>query len=193
MGDFVSAHNFGAQPRDVTVTIDFGPPAKATRVVAGTQRLSLPPGGDKDATFEYRTAAAGIVGITLTPHDAFPGDDHAELELPSQPALSVTVYSNEPDLLRPLLAATPRIHAVYRKPEEYRGQRRGSSTGQCNFSGARACYEDALSIARELGDSKLEVEALYSLAYVRDIEGDFDGAERDLREALRCTRSRATS
>ena len=69
--------------------------------------------------------AAGIVGITLTPHDAFPGDDHAELELPSQPTLSVTVYSNEPELLRPLLAAAPRIHAVYRKPEEYRANDQG--------------------------------------------------------------------
>jgi hypothetical protein len=60
------------------------------------------------------------MGVTLTPHDAFPGDDHAELELPSQPTLPVTVYSNEPDLLRPLLGAAPRVHAVYRKPEEYR-------------------------------------------------------------------------
>jgi hypothetical protein len=32
----------------------------------------------------------------------------------------VTVYSKEPDLLRPEFAATPRIHATYRKPEEYR-------------------------------------------------------------------------
>jgi hypothetical protein len=122
---FVSAHNFGGRQRDVTITIDYGPPAQATRVVAGTQHLTLPPGGDKDASFEYRTAAAGIVGITLTPHDAFPGDDHAELELPSQPTLSVTVYSNEPDLLRPLLGAAPRIHAVYRKPEEYRANDQG--------------------------------------------------------------------
>ena len=47
---FVSAHNFGAQPHDVTVTIDYGPPGQATRVVAGTQRLTLPPGADKDVS-----------------------------------------------------------------------------------------------------------------------------------------------
>ena len=56
---------------------------------------------------------------------------------------------------------------------------------QLNYPVARACYEDALSIAREIADAKLEVEALYSLAYVRDIEGNSDGAVRDLREAKR--------
>jgi hypothetical protein len=39
--------------------------------------------------------------------------------------LSVTVYSREPELLRPLLAATPNLAAVYRKPEEYRPGDRG--------------------------------------------------------------------
>ena len=61
-----------------------------------------------------------MLGVHLTPHDAIPGDDHAELELPSQPTLPVTVYSNEPELLRPVFAATPRVTAVYRTPEEYR-------------------------------------------------------------------------
>jgi hypothetical protein len=55
----------------------------------------------------------------MLPHDAFPADDEAELELPAQPRLNVTVYSNEPDLLRPLLAAAPRVTAVYRKPSEF--------------------------------------------------------------------------
>jgi predicted ATPase/class 3 adenylate cyclase len=59
---------------------------------------------------------------------------------------------------------------------------------QMDFAGARARYEEALSIAHEIGDPKLEVEALYSLAYVRDIEGDAEGAESDLRDALRMYR-----
>ena len=67
----------------------------------------------------------GILGVNLTPHDAFPADDHAELELPAQPMLAVTVYSSEPGLLRPVLASTPRVAAVYRKPEEYRATDQG--------------------------------------------------------------------
>jgi hypothetical protein len=117
---YVSAHNYGSGNRSVTVSIAFGPPNANTRVPAGSRRLVLPAGGDGEASFEYRTSAAGILDVNLLPHDAFPGDDHAVLELPSQPALPVTVYSKEPDLLRPILSASPRIAAMYRKPEEYR-------------------------------------------------------------------------
>ena len=35
-----------------------------------------------------------MLGVHLSPHDSFPADDHAELELPSQPTLPVTVYSS---------------------------------------------------------------------------------------------------
>lgn len=122
---YVSAKNYGAQPRNITIALDFGPPSKAGRVLAGTQQVTLPAGAEKETTFEYRTRAAGLLGVTLTPHDGFPADDHAELELPAQPTLPVTVYSSEPDLLRPILSATPRVHATFRKPEEYRPDDRG--------------------------------------------------------------------
>lgn len=122
---YVSARNYGTQPRQVTLSIDFGPPGTAGRVSGGTQKVVLAPGAEKETGFEYRTRAAGILGVSLAPHDGFPADDRAELELPSQPSLGVTVYSNEPELLRPVLAATPRVNAVYRKPEEYRPDDRG--------------------------------------------------------------------
>jgi hypothetical protein len=122
---YVSARNYGTQPRTVTMAIDYGPPGKAGRVPAGTQQVTLAPGAEKETSFEYRTRAAGVIGVTMTPHDAFPADDHADLELPAQPTLPVTVYSNEPDLLKPVLSATPRVNAVYRKPEEYRPDDKG--------------------------------------------------------------------
>jgi hypothetical protein len=37
----------------------------------------------------------------------------------------VIVYSAQPELLRPVLSATPRVSAVYRKPEEYRANDTG--------------------------------------------------------------------
>jgi hypothetical protein len=116
---YVSARNYGSRPRVVTLAIDFGPPNEATRVGMGSRRLRLEPGADAEETFELRTRAAGIVGVTLTPRDAFPDDDKAILELPAQPALAVTVYSDRPELLRPVLASNPRVNAVYRKPAEY--------------------------------------------------------------------------
>jgi von Willebrand factor type A domain/Aerotolerance regulator N-terminal len=122
---YVSAHNYGTRPRNVTLTLNYGPPNAAARTAAGTSQLVLQPGADSEAAFEYRTAAAGILGVTLTPHDAFPADDQADLELPSLPNLTVTVYSSQPDLLRPALSSAVRIAAVYRSPAEYRANDSG--------------------------------------------------------------------
>ncbi|PWU07794.1 MAG: hypothetical protein C5B51_09045 [Terriglobia bacterium] len=116
---YVSARNYGTQARTVTITIDFGPPNEAARVVVGSQRLVLQPGADSEQSFEFRTLAAGIVGVNLTPHDAFPADDKAAMELPAEPSLPVTVYSDRPELMRPLLTPNLRVAAVYKKPSEY--------------------------------------------------------------------------
>ena len=51
------------------------------------------------------------------------------------------------------------------------------------YDAARRYYEEALSIAREIGDERVAVETLYSLAYVRAIEADYEGAIRDFAEA----------
>jgi hypothetical protein len=116
---YVSARNYGARPRVLTLAIDFGPPNEATRTVVGSRRVRLEAGAEAEETFEFRTRAAGILGVTLTPRDAFPDDDKATLELPAQPALAVTVYSDRPELLRPVLGANPRVSAVYKTPPEY--------------------------------------------------------------------------
>jgi len=122
---YVSVHNYGATPRSVMLSLEFGTPQEVGRTPIGADQLTLKPRADAEATFQYRTAAAGILAVDIAPHDAFAADDHAELELPGQTALAVTVYSREPELLRPVLSATPRISAVYRAPEQYRPNDRG--------------------------------------------------------------------
>jgi hypothetical protein len=122
---YVSAHNYGTRARTVTLLVDFGPPNAGARAPAGSQSLLLPAGGDAAASFQYRTAAGGMLDIKMRPHDAFPADDQTELELPAEPHLAVTVYSAEPDLLRPVLSATPRLTAVYRQPAEYKANDAG--------------------------------------------------------------------
>jgi hypothetical protein len=122
---YVAVRNYGARPHAVNLSLDFGPPGPAGRVAAGSRQLTLEAGTEAEASFEYRTSAAGMLGVHISPHDSYPNDDHAELELPSQPTLPVIVYSAQPELLRPVLAATPRIAAVYRRPEEYRANDTG--------------------------------------------------------------------
>ena len=56
---------------------------------------------------------------------------------------------------------------------------------QNDYELTRPAYEEAVEIARELGERRLLAEALYDLAFIPSVlEGDFDGAERLLQESL---------
>ena len=122
---FVEAHNYGSQPRNVSVSLDFGPPGKAGRFPWAHRNWLCRPAPIRRPGLLTGLWPPEFWASVCHAADAFPADDHAELELPAQPSLAVTVYSNEPDLLRPVLAATPRVLAVYRKPAEYRPVDRG--------------------------------------------------------------------
>jgi hypothetical protein len=86
---------------------------------AGSQRLSLPAGAEKEATFAYRTRAAGVLQARITPGDAFPDDDRATIELPPLASLPVVVYSNQPELLKPFFTANPQVTAVFKPTSQY--------------------------------------------------------------------------
>jgi predicted ATPase/class 3 adenylate cyclase len=60
----------------------------------------------------------------------------------------------------------------------------GLAYWQSDYETARTAYEEALSIARSAADRTLEVETLYSLAYVRGIEHEWDGAIEAYREGM---------
>src|SRR6202011_6204158 len=111
--NFVSVRNYGAKPRTVKLALQFG------GAPAGSRSLSLAPGTEQEALFEHRTRAAGLLEARLLTHDPFPADDRAVVELPEEKTLSVMVYSNEPELLRPMLEANPHVSAIFRKTAEY--------------------------------------------------------------------------
>jgi hypothetical protein len=111
---YASVRNYGSVPKALTLALRFG------GAPAGARRFTAPPGSEREIAFAYRTRSAGLLEANLLPHDRFPGDDHAVLELPALPSLNLTVYSNEPDLLRPTVMSIPRVHATFRRVEEYR-------------------------------------------------------------------------
>ncbi len=98
---YASVRNYGSAPKTLTLALRFG------GAPAGARRFTVLPGSEREIAFAYRTRAAGLLEANLLPHDGFPDDDHAVLELPPLPSLSLTVYSNEPDLLRPIVTADP--------------------------------------------------------------------------------------
>jgi hypothetical protein len=113
---FVAVRNYGSRPHQVDLALQFG------GAPAGSKRLTLKPNSEEQATFSYRTRVAGYLETRLNVRDAFPQDDRAVIELPAQKALRVVVYSNEPELLRPLIASNLQVNAVFQPASKYDAQ-----------------------------------------------------------------------
>src|SRR5579871_6832509 len=103
---FVAVKNYGTKLRSVPLVVRFG------GAPAGTRTFALKPGEEANAGFQYRTRAAGWLEARLIGADAFSQDTRAILELPPRKILPVTVYSNQPDLLRPVFHAIPGVEAT---------------------------------------------------------------------------------
>jgi hypothetical protein len=109
----ISVHNYGVTPRRIPLVLMFG------GAPTGTRMLEIGGGKDAEASFQFRTRAAGWLEARLLGNDGLAEDNRAILEIPALQALKVAVYSNEPELLRPGLAAHPQIQATFRSPSEY--------------------------------------------------------------------------
>ena len=104
---FITVRNHGPAPRTVPLTVALGGAVIAARAV------SLPPGGETTASVDIRTRAAAWVEARISVRDAIAADNRVEIEIPEQPTLRALVFSDEPGLLRPLLAADPRVEATF--------------------------------------------------------------------------------
>lgn len=104
---FVTLRNYGPMARTVPLTVALGGAVIAARAV------SLPAGGEAAVPVEIRTRAAGWVEARITARDAIEADNRVEIEIPEQPLLRAAVFSSDPGLLRPLLAADPRVQPVF--------------------------------------------------------------------------------
>ncbi len=148
---FVSVRNYGAKARAVNLALLFG------GAPVGTRSLALAPGTEQEASFEHRTRAAGLLEARLLTRDAFPADDRAVLELPEQKTLAVTVYSNEPELLRPILDANPHVRAVFHSVAEYSPARGAGLVILDRFRPASPPVVDSIWIEPPSGGSPIPV------------------------------------
>ncbi|MGB6941613.1 MAG: VWA domain-containing protein [Bryobacteraceae bacterium] len=110
---FIAAKNYGTRDRSVPMTVAFGGSPVAT------YRFELKPAAEEDMNFRFRTRAAGWLEARLATQDAFRQDGRAILELPPRGVLPVTVYSAEPDLLRPIFTAIPGVQATFLPVSSY--------------------------------------------------------------------------
>ena len=111
---FISARNYGLRPVTVPLVVQFGGSPVASR------RIELLPGREQEITFNLRTRASGWLEARLLTRDALPDDDRAIVEVPAQPPLRVAIYSDHPELLRPLFSANPFVQASFQPVAAYR-------------------------------------------------------------------------
>lgn len=111
---FVAVRNYGTAPETVPLLVTFG------NAPIGSSRLTIAPGSEETARYEFRTKSAGWMEAKLAVRDGLAEDNSAQLEIPDQKPVQVSVFSREPDLLRPLFQANPRIAASYFPPEAYK-------------------------------------------------------------------------
>ncbi|MCU1273534.1 MAG: hypothetical protein JWO48_965 [Bryobacterales bacterium] len=150
---YVSIRNYGSRPKNLTLGLRFG------GAPAGARRLTVAPASEREITFEYRTRVAGLLEANLLPHDVFPEDDYAMLELPPLPSLTVTLYSSQPDLLRPMINAIPRVHAVFRPVSEYRADARDGLVIIDRFRPPQAPPGNAIWLEPPSGSSPIPIRA----------------------------------
>ncbi len=110
---FIAAKNYGAVARSVPMTVAFGGSPVASH------RFELKPAAEEGMNFRFKTRASGWLEARLAVQDAFRQDSRAILELPARGVLPVTVYSAEPDLLRPIFNAIPGVQATFLPVSSY--------------------------------------------------------------------------
>jgi len=110
---FLAVKNYGSAPRSIPGIVNFGGAPVATR------RFELAPGVEQSFSFRFKTRAAGWLEARLATQDVFRQDSRAILELPPRGVAPVTIYSAEPDLLRPVFTAIPGIQANFLPPAKY--------------------------------------------------------------------------
>jgi hypothetical protein len=153
---FVAVKNYGSRPHAVDLALQFG------GAPAGSKHLTLAPGAEEQSSFTYKTKAAGYLEARINPHDAFPQDDRAVIELPSQQGLRVVVYSAEPQMLRPLIDSNPQVDADFEPPAKYDPQVKADIVVLDRFAPPVRPHADSIWIDPPADKSPIPVRATRS-------------------------------
>ena len=111
---FIAVRNYGRAPEAVPLAVSFG------NAPIGSSRFTIAPGAEETARYEFRTKSAGWMEARIQLRDGLLEDNVAMLEIPEQKQVRVAIFTRQPELLRPLMAANPRISAAYALPESYK-------------------------------------------------------------------------
>ncbi len=109
----VTLKNYGLSSRTVHLRTQFAGTVFAPRV------FTLRAGEERGAEYDFTTDTSGQLVAEITPRDGLASDDRAVLQLPRNGPLRIAVYTNRPDVLRPLLEANHRVSVRFLSPAQY--------------------------------------------------------------------------
>lgn len=103
----VTVKNYGAERARVRLEMRFAGTAFAPRVI------SLDSGADRVVEYNFMTDTAGQLVAALKLGDNLMGDARATLQLPRIRSLQVAVFTDRPELFRPLFSANGRLQVHF--------------------------------------------------------------------------------
>ena len=110
---FIAVKNYGR------VRAFGSPGASIWRSAGWNSQVRFETGRGRERDFPASNPRGWILEARLLTRDVFERDGRASLELPARKLLPVTVYSAEPDLLKPLFTSISGIQATFRPPSSY--------------------------------------------------------------------------
>lgn len=104
---FVRLKNYGERSRTLQLQMHYASTPLAPR------RVAIPAGGETSVEYIFSTQAAGELVAAIDAGDSLASDDRASIFLPRNDALRVTVYTDRPEALKPLVAAGRQLRADF--------------------------------------------------------------------------------
>ncbi|HEX4167053.1 MAG TPA: VWA domain-containing protein [Bryobacteraceae bacterium] len=104
---FVVIKNYGHAPAAIQLAMRYGSTTFAPR------RLTISAQAESTAEYAFSTKDASDLTASLKPGGSLAADDQATLSVPHVHDLSVIVFTDRPQILKPLLESNRALHAVF--------------------------------------------------------------------------------
>ncbi|HEY7305759.1 MAG TPA: VWA domain-containing protein [Bryobacteraceae bacterium] len=109
----VTLRNYGSDATRIRLHTQFAGTDFAPRAV------DLPANQERTVEYTFETDTAGVLAVEIEPHDELPRDDRAQVWLPRNRALRLAVFTERPEVLRPLVDANRRLNITIASGSQY--------------------------------------------------------------------------
>ncbi len=109
----VTIENYGMRARALRFTSGF-----PGRVVA-SRSLTIGPQEQTTVEYGFMQAKGGRLTTTIEPNDALRADNHVTLYVPGKDKTRLAVFTNRPQIIKPLIESDRNLEAIFSTPDQY--------------------------------------------------------------------------